>query len=151
MCILCPKKKAVRPKCRPWKSWRLPVFKVYTSITVPHNSLRYYPSFWCVNLARKFDNDKSAPHFTSFQIEAKCTIRQPVLFIFNFLSSSNLKLPGLWPLICQRLHQQLGADKEFLISLKLSPRWFDDTNYIYVVCLVMHNLLTPQVCVHLSN
>jgi len=28
--------------------------------------------------ARTLDNDKSEPHFTSFQIEAKCTIRQPV-------------------------------------------------------------------------
>ena len=32
--------------------------------------------------ARKFDNDKSAPHFTSFQIQAKCTIRQPVYFYY---------------------------------------------------------------------
>jgi len=26
---------------------------------------------------RTLDNNKSAPHFISFQIEAKCTIRQP--------------------------------------------------------------------------
>ena len=38
---------------------------------------------------RKIDNDKSAPHLTSFQIEAKCTIRQPVHFYF----SQQLKLP----------------------------------------------------------
>ena len=40
--------------------------------------------------ARKLDNDKSAPHFKSFQIEAKCSIRQLVYF-FNYLSSSNFK------------------------------------------------------------
>ena len=30
--------------------------------------------------ARTFDNDKSAPDFTSFQIGVKCTIKQPVYF-----------------------------------------------------------------------
>ena len=33
--------------------------------------------------ARKLDNDKSALHFTSFQIEAQCTIIQPVHFYFS--------------------------------------------------------------------
>ena len=30
--------------------------------------------------ARTFDSDKSAPHFTSFQIESECTIKRPVYF-----------------------------------------------------------------------
>ena len=38
--------------------------------------------------ARTFDNDKSAPDFTSFQIGVKCTIKQPVYF---YLSSSNFQ------------------------------------------------------------
>ena len=39
---------------------------------------------------------------------------------------------GLWPLSCQRLHQQLGADKEMHISYNsqtLTPLIYD-TNYI---------------------
>ena len=46
--------------------------------------------------ARNFDNDKSAQHFTSFQIEAKCTIRQLVYFLFSKqfkLPKHHLKLP----------------------------------------------------------
>ena len=33
---------------------------------------------------RTFDNDKSAPHFTSFQIESECTIKRPVYFSQQF-------------------------------------------------------------------
>jgi len=36
-----------------------------------------------------FDNDKSAPHFTSFQIEVECTIKRPRFQ--NFLSSPNFR------------------------------------------------------------
>ena len=34
------------------------------------------------NNLSQLNNDKSAPPFTSFQIEAKCTFRQPVYFYF---------------------------------------------------------------------
>jgi len=40
--------------------------------------------------ARKLDNDKSARHFTSFQIKANYTIRQPVYsqqYFQNFISN----------------------------------------------------------------
>ena len=39
--------------------------------------------------ARTFDNDKSVPHFTMFQIVAKCTIKGPVFLFF----SQQFKLP----------------------------------------------------------
>ena len=39
--------------------------------------------------ARTFDSDKSAPHFSSFQIETECTIKRPVYFKF----SQQFKLP----------------------------------------------------------
>ena len=67
-----------------------------------------------------------------------------------------LVLNPKWPtreigISCQRLHQQLGADKEMniLIIFKLSPCWFYDTNNMYG--MVMYILRTPLARVRLST
>ena len=62
----------------PFSKYNMPIM-VYDTEKSLENDIR----------APKFDNDQSAPHFTLFQIEAKCTIMHP--FIINFLSSLNFQ------------------------------------------------------------